>query len=127
MIKNVRNFQQHLLYYNSKFIPTNACTLSVKKLCFSTSQIYFSRPKFDFDTNKFNDVHIRVNHIQKFNKETQSDLTLFQSALKGLNKELFLFIFYISSLSSHPHVLKIHYKNGKQKTAQVSGFIFRLS
>lgn len=38
--------------------------------------------KFEFDVNKFNDIHIKANHIQNFNDSIKSDPALFESSLK---------------------------------------------
>lgn len=65
LIKNSRNLLQTFDY----------------KRCISTSAQLLQN--FNFDINKFNDVHIKPDHIIKFDEETKSCSTQFESSLKG--------------------------------------------
>lgn len=44
-----------------------------------------STAKFDFDVNKFNDIHIKSNNVSKFIQETNSNLELFESTLSSIH------------------------------------------
>lgn len=50
---------------------------------------------FAFDVNKFNDVHIKQDHVKKFNAEANSNLTAFESTLRGRSRNLNYYRFLI--------------------------------
>ena len=62
------------------------------KHCIATSAQLLQN--FNFNLNKFNDIHIKQDHIIKFDQETKSNSSLFESSLKGNFK-----IFFNSQLS----------------------------
>jgi hypothetical protein len=61
------------------------CNQFLNKKIFATSSLrYTTQIDFKFDVSRFNDIHVRADHILKYNQETDSNRSKFESSLKGL-------------------------------------------
>lgn len=86
----MKNILKFTLNCSNLFLKNNA-SLNKSKLvtnlrCLNTSSISFKDNKnaqFEFELNKFNDVHIKLKNMLKFNNEIGSNQEMFESTLKS--------------------------------------------
>ena len=85
----MKNILKFTLNCSNLFLKNNA-SLNKSKLvnnlrCLNTSSISFkeNNAQFEYELNKFNDVHIKLKNMLKFSNEIGSNQEMFESTLKS--------------------------------------------
>jgi hypothetical protein len=85
LLKNLQKLEpaSHVLSLANKEARPVSYNEFVNRNFFATSSHLNSQTNFKFDVSRFNDIHVRVDHIKKFNEDINSNLSQFESILKG--------------------------------------------